>query len=71
MNRKEQSEMAVQCLTVDQAARALNVGRGKIYLLMAGGVLPRMKIGARTTRIPKPAIDAYVMQACHFDEGGV
>jgi len=46
-------------LTAEEAARALNVGRGKVYELMAAEALRSVKIG-RLRRVPAGALRDYV-----------
>lgn len=46
-------------LTVEQAARRLNVGRTHLYALMASGDLESVRVG-RLRRIPADALTAYV-----------
>ncbi len=46
-------------LTAIEAAKALGVGRSKVYELMAGGQLGSVKIG-KCRRIPANALEAFV-----------
>ncbi|PZS33003.1 MAG: transcriptional regulator [Pseudonocardiales bacterium] len=46
-------------LTAEESAELLSIGRSKVYELMAGGVLPSVKVG-RCRRIPRKAIDDFV-----------
>ncbi len=46
-------------LTPEQAAEALNIGRSKVYELIAGGRLLSVKIGS-CRRVPVDALRAYV-----------
>ena len=46
-------------LTPEEAARALRVGRNKVYELIASGDLPSVKLG-RCRRIPVDALRRFV-----------
>ena len=46
-------------LTPEEAARALRVGRNKVYELIASGELPSVKLG-RCRRIPVDALRQFV-----------
>lgn len=46
-------------LTPVEAARALGIGRTKVYELMAGGVLRSVKIGT-ARRVPADALGEFV-----------
>lgn len=46
-------------VSVEEAARALGVGRDLVYELMASGGLPRVKLGRRTL-IPARALAEWV-----------
>ncbi len=46
-------------LTAEESAELLGIGRSKVYELMAGGVLPSVKVG-RCRRIPRKTIDDFV-----------
>jgi excisionase family DNA binding protein len=48
-------------LTVGEAARALSIGRPKMYELIMRGIVLSVKIGA-SRRIPTAALEAYVEQ---------
>ncbi len=48
-------------LTVEEAARAMAVGRTTVYHLLAAGSLRSVKIG-RARRIPLEAVRAYVAE---------
>lgn len=48
-------------LTVEEAARAMAVGRTTVYHLLAAGSLRSVRIG-RARRIPLDAIRAYVAE---------
>ena len=60
MNAAEQLVTAPRVLlTVEDAARAMAVGRTTVYQLLAAGSLRSVKIG-RSRRIPLDAIRDYV-----------
>jgi excisionase family DNA binding protein len=46
-------------LTPDQAAGKLQIGRSRLYELLATGQIESVKIGA-LRRIPDDAVDAYI-----------
>jgi len=46
-------------LRAEEAARALGIGRSKLYALLAAGELPVVRIG-RATRIPAAALERWV-----------
>ncbi len=46
-------------LTPEEAARALGIGRTKVYHLMTSGEIPSVKIGA-SRRIPAQGLELYV-----------
>ncbi len=46
-------------LRVDEAAKLLQVGRNKVYELVASGELPSVRIG-RQLRIPAEALRAWI-----------
>jgi excisionase family DNA binding protein len=48
-------------LTVNEAAARLNVGRARIYDLIAQGVIRSVKIGG-SRRISERAVDEYIDQ---------
>lgn len=43
-----------------QAAARLQCSKGTVFNLLRAGRLPRLKLGARTTRIPEAAVSALV-----------
>jgi excisionase family DNA binding protein len=48
-------------LRPEEAARALGIGRSKLFLMLATGELPVVRIG-RSTRIPTAALQHWVEQ---------
>ncbi len=46
-------------LRAEEAARALGIGRSKLYALLAAGELPVVRIG-RATRIPAAALERWI-----------
>lgn len=70
MNAAEQRATASPVLlTVEDAARAMAVGRTTVYQLVAAGSLRSVKIG-RSRRIPLDAIREYVA-GISTEHGGV
>lgn len=53
-------------LRVDEVARALALGRSKVYELIASGELPSLTIGA-ARRVPAEALRAWIAE--HTDPG--
>jgi len=51
--------MTQMLLRAEEAARALGIGRSKLYALLAAGELPVVRIG-RSTRIPAAALQRWV-----------
>jgi len=51
--------MTQMLLRAEEAARALGIGRSKLYALLAAGELPVVRIG-RSTRIPAAALERWV-----------
>lgn len=51
-------------LRVDEVARALSLGRSKVYELIASGELPSITIGA-ARRVPLDALRAWIAE--HVD----
>jgi excisionase family DNA binding protein len=48
------------CMTVAEVQAALRIGRNQVYALIASGELPSIRIGARTLRVTRAALDAYI-----------
>ena len=48
-------------LSVNEAARVLQIGRSKLYELLAAGELPVVRIG-RSVRIPTAALEQWVQR---------
>jgi len=51
-----------KALSPKQAAERYNCSRGTIFRLLREGKLPRLKLGARTVRIPEAAIARHMEQ---------
>ena len=51
--------MSQMLLRAEEAARALGIGRSKLYALVAAGEIPVIRIG-RATRIPAAALERWV-----------
>jgi excisionase family DNA binding protein len=45
-----------ETLTVEQAARALGIGRGLAYSLVRTGAIPSLRLGERRLVVPRSAI---------------
>ncbi len=59
---RQQSGNAVRVqtlLTVQEAARALRIGRNKCYELIRQGLIPHVRIG-RIIRIPRDGLEAWI-----------
>jgi excisionase family DNA binding protein len=50
-------------LTPEQVARALAIGRTRVYELMASGALPSIRLG-RSRRVACHVLDRYVEELC-------
>jgi excisionase family DNA binding protein len=50
-----------------EAARLLGLGRSKVYLLIASGDLPSVRIG-RSVRVPYEALRSWVDQNIHTND---
>jgi len=62
LNRREPDRLApVRCLTADQVADALGIGRGKVYELCDRGELPSLRIDGRI-RVPVGALAGWIEQ---------
>jgi excisionase family DNA binding protein len=51
------------CVTVNEAADMLSIGRTKLYQLMNDGVLGTVKVG-KSTRVTMESLEAFVMRGC-------
>lgn len=60
-------EPAPLLLKVNEAAKLLQLGRDRIYELVASGRLPALHFG-RTIRIPRDALDRFIETECHSHE---
>ena len=47
-------------LRVSEVARVLGISRQRAYQLVADGTLPHTRIGPRTIRIPRAALEAWL-----------
>lgn len=56
-------ETAKATMTVEETARYIGIGRGKMYDLVKEGKIPYLKFG-KSIRIPKHAIDAWLLEQC-------
>lgn len=56
-------------LTVEEAAKALGMGRSKVYMLITQKRFPSVKVGA-SRRIPLNALEEYVAQLIIMDKAG-
>ncbi|MBN8815212.1 MAG: helix-turn-helix domain-containing protein [Sphingomonas sp.] len=56
------------CLTVDEAADALSVGRTKLYQLIAEGEIEAVKIG-KSTRITTESLEALLKRGSQLPLG--
>jgi len=52
-------EMESLLLRADEVSRLTNLGRSKVYELMASGDLPVVRIG-RAVRVPRAGLDAWI-----------
>ena len=49
-------------LKCEEAAKRLSMGRAKVYLMVARGELPCIRIGNRAVRIPAQALEDWVRE---------
>jgi len=61
MKQEREKPVEVLLLTVPQAARALGLGRTKVYELIATGGLPTVRFG-RSVRIPVAKLQEWIDQ---------
>lgn len=54
-----ETESEPELLRVPEAARLLNISRAKAYSLIAGGVIPVVKVGA-SIRVPRRRLIAWL-----------
>ena len=57
--RHEHDQVQPILLRVEQVAKALGIARSTVYVLIAGGELPVVRIG-RATRVPRSAVEQWV-----------
>lgn len=55
----EQQAGSMQLLTVEEAARELQIARRRIFEMIADGTLPSLKIG-KSRRITRAALEEYI-----------
>lgn len=65
MNAAQTSEPLV--LTIEEAARALRIGRSAAYEAARRGELPAVRIG-RSLRVPRRALEAMLAKAGASDQ---
>lgn len=58
-NKRKAAEVEPLAYSINEAARALSVGRDKVYELIAKGELRAKKAGKRTL-IPRSSIEAWL-----------
>lgn len=63
-NASEHSLADVKCLTVNEAAELLSLGRTKVYELLDSGALQSIRIGA-ARRVPLWAVRQFVRDHLH------
>lgn len=56
-------------LTVEEAAKALGMGRSKVYMLITQKRFPSVKVGA-SRRVPLKALEEYVAQLVIMEKAG-
>lgn len=49
-----------ELLRAREVAARLNVSRSAAYALMANGTLPVIKLGPRSIRVPRRALDSWI-----------
>ncbi|MDP2291251.1 MAG: helix-turn-helix domain-containing protein [Actinomycetota bacterium] len=69
-NASEHSLADVRCLTVNQAAELLSLGRTKVYQLLDTGALQSIRIGA-ARRVPLWAVRQFVRTQLEAGTGDV
>ena len=62
------STSSEKALTVHQVADRLNVSARTIWAWIASGRLRALKLGARTTRIPETAVEAFLRECGERDQ---
>ncbi len=57
------TEAAVErvLLRVEEVAKVTGISRSKIYEMIAAGELPSVRLGPRSTRIPKAGLTAWIL----------
>jgi len=56
-------------VTVEEAGRMIGVSRWKAYQLVRTGVLPVVRLGPRSTRVPVDALKERMSQMVTVEEG--
>lgn len=59
MKLGDAADRSLLLLRVDQAAGLINLGRSKVYEMIASGELPSVRIG-RAVRVPRSGLEAWV-----------
>jgi len=55
-------------LTVEEAARLLNIGRNTCYELIRRGELPAVRLGERIIRVPRFGLEAWLAREAGLPE---
>lgn len=55
-----------QTLSVEQAARALGIGRGTAYQAVRAGDIPSIRIGRRIV-VPRAALERFLARGEHIE----
>ncbi len=50
-------------MTVQEVADFLRLSRGKVYGMLNAGELPRARIGGRSCRVPRKAVEDFALKA--------
>ncbi len=58
-------------LRVSDVALAISVSRSQAYLMVAAGILPSIKIGARGIRIPAYLLDEWIRREVEGGGGNI
>lgn len=68
--RKSEQLVEEGCLTVNEAAKLMGLGRTKVRELIADGTLAHVRYG-RAVRVPRRAVTKYMAKCLHdCDAGG-
>lgn len=55
-------------MRAEEVARALGLGRSKVYALLASGTLPSVRIG-RSVRVSRAALERWLEAKCRTEDG--